>query len=327
MSIYLSDNNISIRNSVKSKATFFWLLPLLCVIFVCSNTLIGNASVSSVEVTPGDPVQGDTLSILVKAPPGEEIEVSISFDHTLSVSESLFSWVITGIEIPLLLNSFTITAENTETLRATFEIEGILITFYSEGIDGLATLSHSIVVAGSYWVEISGVAVSGAASIPLTITVTSTIETDQDGTFVYYLNTREIPVGDITTLIGDVTKVTHISPRPTPPPTNHKPVAVSDHPNTGIVGEQVLFNASGSYDLDNDIAEYSWSFGDGSTYTGETVSHMYTEPGKYSVTLSVMDAYRTTGSTGSEIEIKYNERAQNYTRIAVSIFVIYISIQ
>jgi len=292
---------------VKSKATFFWLLPLLCVIFVCSNTLIGNASVSSVEVTPGDPVQGDTLSILVKASPGEEIDVSISFDHTLSVSGSSFSWVITGIEIPLLLNSFTITAENTETLRATFEIEGILITFYSEGIDGLATLSHSIDEAGSYWVEISGVAVSGAASIPLTITVTSTIETDQVGTFVYYLNTREIPVGDITALIGDVTKVTHISPRPTPPPSNHKPVAVSDHPNTGIVGEQVLFDASGSYDLDNDIAEYSWSFGDGSTNTGETVSHMYTEPGKYSVTLSVMDAYRTTGSTGSEIEIKNNE--------------------
>ena len=98
---------------MKSKATFFWLIPLLCIIFVCSNTLIGNASVSSVEVTPGDPVQGDTLSILVKASPGEEIDVSISFDHTLSVSGSSFSWVITGIEIPLLLNSFTITAENT----------------------------------------------------------------------------------------------------------------------------------------------------------------------------------------------------------------------
>ncbi len=307
MSIYLGDNIISIRNSVKSKSTFFWLLPLLCVYFVCSNTLIGNASVSSVEVSPNDPIQGDTISILIKASPGEEIDVSISFDHTLSVSGGSFSWVITGIEMPLVLNSVTITAENTELLRVTFEIEGILITLNSAGIDGIATLSHTIDQAGSYWAEISGVAVSGAASIPLTITVTSTIETDQDGTFVYYLNTREIPVGDITAQIGDVTKVTHLSPRPPPPPSNHKPVAVSDHPNFGIVGEQVLFDASGSYDLDDDIAEYSWSFGDGSTYTGETVSHMYTEPGKYSVTLSVMDVYGTTGAIGSEIEIKINE--------------------
>jgi PKD repeat protein len=55
------------------------------------------------------------------------------------------------------------------------------------------------------------------------------------------------------------------------------------------VGETVNFDASNSSD-NVGIASYEWSFGDGTTGTGETTSHTYTSPGTYTVILTVKDA-------------------------------------
>lgn len=51
----------------------------------------------------------------------------------------------------------------------------------------------------------------------------------------------------------------------------------------------VNFDASPSSDSDGSIAGYSWLFGDGSTATGQQVSHSYTNVGNHSVTLTVTD--------------------------------------
>lgn len=61
------------------------------------------------------------------------------------------------------------------------------------------------------------------------------------------------------------------------------------------VGEAVTFTGRGSEDPDGSIVTYEWEFGDGSTTTGETVSHEFTEPGEYTVTLTVVDDTDTAG--------------------------------
>jgi PKD repeat protein len=60
------------------------------------------------------------------------------------------------------------------------------------------------------------------------------------------------------------------------------------NPNPVVVGDPVAFNASGSRD-DGTIVSYAWNFGDGTSATGETASHIYTSLGTYNVSLAVTD--------------------------------------
>ena len=55
------------------------------------------------------------------------------------------------------------------------------------------------------------------------------------------------------------------------------------------LGEEVVFNAEMSYDPDGKIVKYLWDFGDGTTGEGVKVTHKYSLPGKYIVTLTVVD--------------------------------------
>ena len=61
-----------------------------------------------------------------------------------------------------------------------------------------------------------------------------------------------------------------------------KPISVS-------VNETITFNASGTYDVDEDNVTYSWDFGDDTNATGAVVTHSYENQGSYWVTLTVSD--------------------------------------
>lgn len=60
-------------------------------------------------------------------------------------------------------------------------------------------------------------------------------------------------------------------------------------PTTPVAGQAAQFDATTSNDPDGSIITYEWLFGDGSTAGEKTVTHTYTSPGTYNVTLTVTD--------------------------------------
>ncbi len=79
---------------------------------------------------------------------------------------------------------------------------------------------------------------------------------------------------------------------------NQMPEAVASVvPDSGNAPLTVNFSAIESTDRDGSIINYAWDFGDGSTGSGETVSHTYNEIGQYNATLTVTDNEGATAST------------------------------
>jgi len=88
---------------------------------------------------------------------------------------------------------------------------------------------------------------------------------------------------------------------------NESPTAELNVSDASVeVGEETVFDASRSSDSDGSVARYEWDFdGDGTTdAAGATVTHTYDEPGRYEVSLTVVDddGARATATTTVEVE-------------------------
>ena len=70
-----------------------------------------------------------------------------------------------------------------------------------------------------------------------------------------------------------------------------------------VVGDSVSFDASESQRGDTVITTYSWDFDDGTTATGESVTHSFDESGDYTVELTVEDFYGETATVERELTV------------------------
>ncbi len=84
---------------------------------------------------------------------------------------------------------------------------------------------------------------------------------------------------------------------------NAAPVAEANGPYAGTAGTPVSLSAAGSSDSDGSIASYAWSFGDGTTGSGATVSKTYSAAGTYTATLTVTDDDGATASDQATVTI------------------------
>jgi len=109
----------------------------------------------------------------------------------------------------------------------------------------------------------------------------------------------------VTDIDGAVGKVTHNVQA-----MNHFP-----HPQFTVTpsslyipkGQDAKFDGSGSYDEDGSIVDWIWSFGDGTTASGEVVYHAYLSAGSsglpYTVTLTVIDDDGASNSTRKTVRV------------------------
>lgn len=107
------------------------------------------------------------------------------------------------------------------------------------------------------------------------------------------------PVGS-----GAQVSAEEITPPTATPAANIPPKAEANGPYTALVCQPLIFSAAGSSDPDGAIASYQWNLGDGSpTASDQNPSHVYTAPGTYTVTLTVIDNVGLSGQDTASVTI------------------------
>lgn len=88
-------------------------------------------------------------------------------------------------------------------------------------------------------------------------------------------------------------------------PVNLPPIAkFTSSVTNGAAPLQVAFDATGSSDPDGTVTDDSWDFGDGTSGTGATTSHVFTKPGTYSVHLTVTDNGGAQGFATADVLVR-----------------------
>ena len=67
--------------------------------------------------------------------------------------------------------------------------------------------------------------------------------------------------------------------------------------------DKFTFDATASYDPNNEKLSYLWDFGDGTTSTEPVVTHVYDKAGQYTVTLTVKDTSGLPCDTGVKTQV------------------------
>lgn len=84
---------------------------------------------------------------------------------------------------------------------------------------------------------------------------------------------------------------------------NQSPVADAGPDRTAIVAETLEFDGTGSSHPDGSIISYEWDFGDGTSGSGEIVTHTYAALGSFTVILTVTDSDGATATDTAVVTV------------------------
>lgn len=124
-----------------------------------------------------------------------------------------------------------------------------------------------------------------------------------DPNIIWGSNQVNGPAGSFIPLVGDepqwATRNYALTANDVPPT-----ASFTISPNPVTLGRAVSLEAAASTDVDGTIVGYSWNFGDGSAPgSGATLSHTYTAPGTYTVTVTVADNGGETRTTSHQVTV------------------------
>jgi PKD repeat protein len=102
---------------------------------------------------------------------------------------------------------------------------------------------------------------------------------------------------------------------------NNSPIASFTTSTSSVnTTEAIFFDASDSFDVDGSIVGYSWNFGDGTTGTGASIQHGYSQDGTINVTLTVTDNDGATDSIHSIVTVWNRVPVASFTESAETLF-------
>ncbi|MEW5981609.1 MAG: PKD domain-containing protein [Acidobacteriota bacterium] len=121
------------------------------------------------------------------------------------------------------------------------------------------------------------------------------------GTVVQILAT---PLGtDYASAVARTVSIRLVPPGVILPPNGTPTPAFTVSPSAPVIQADVTFDASLSSDADGQIVSYVWSFGDGTSGTGQLATHRYSAGGTYSVTLTVTDDRNLSASVTATVAV------------------------
>lgn len=101
-------------------------------------------------------------------------------------------------------------------------------------------------------------------------------------------------------------------------PSNNAPTAEANGPYSGVAGSAISFSSAGSSDSDGSIVSYSWNFGDGATSSAANPSHVYSNAGTYTATLTVTDDQGATGVDQATVTVSAASCTDNTVTLRIT---------
>lgn len=92
---------------------------------------------------------------------------------------------------------------------------------------------------------------------------------------------------------------------------NTPPYADAGADRNASVGQSISFNGGASFDAGGSITSYAWNFGNGQSAAGVDVTHAYSTPGSYTVTLTVTDNCGATASDAAVVTVTSSNPCSN----------------
>ncbi|WP_052725695.1 PKD domain-containing protein [Methanosarcina barkeri] len=259
-----------------------------------SNVNGTNSKLTTINVTnpvdwkysPQEPVCGDTINVNGSASPEEKLNVLVTFEKNVSVSEGEYEYSLQNVSVVNELgNLFTVEATGVNNLNVRAK-KVIWLTKSANASGDTAIVSRSNIPTGTYQIRIDGDAKEEVSEVNLKITASQTIQADSNGNFSYSYNTTAFPPGDFEVKVGNITKVIILGSKGEPV----LPVAnFSTNISEGHAPLVVQFN-----DSSKNATSVSWNFGDETATSNESNPvHVFADPGNYTVNLTASNVNGT----------------------------------
>ncbi|MCC4767893.1 TIGR04279 domain-containing protein [Methanosarcina sp. DH1] len=241
-------------------------LLLLLPVFLFLILPHGAAASSNWELTPQNPVVGDTMEIKGTGFEGDTAKVLVSFEKDVEVQDGEYEYLLEDVVIPSGFdNSFTVQAVGADDLNVRAKLL-LWLTKGAEAKDGVATVSHTNVPPGTYEIRIDGKA--NGSSVKLKITAMQEIEVDSDGNLSYEYNTKSIPAGNFEVNVEGITKQIELQPSENlPSETNSSEQNLSEEQNNESLPSEMNYSEQNSTEGTDDespgdtseVKAYNWT--------------------------------------------------------------------